>query len=65
MTIKELKNTAEYKSGMFKIIKCPCCGDYTLDNNWICDCGWEYDGIENPDEYSQVNQCSITEYKKI
>lgn len=41
---QDLKNTPEYRSGMFRIVTCPVCGHPTLDMYWICEhCGWEYD----------------------
>ena len=41
---QDLKNTPEYRSGMFRIVTCPVCGYPTLDMYWICEhCGWEYD----------------------
>ena len=33
---QELKNTPEYRSGMFRIVSCPVCGHPTLDMYWIC-----------------------------
>lgn len=48
-------------------LKCPICGHYTLGQDWICQhCGWQQDNlIENDDEYSDSNCCSINEYKLI
>ena len=33
---QDLKNTPEYRSGMFRIVFCPVCGHPTLDMYWIC-----------------------------
>lgn len=65
MTIKELMNTREYQECGFQIVKCPVCGNHTLDNFFICpDCGWEYDGITDLDQYSFCNQCTPKEYRE-
>ena len=34
---QDLKNTPEYRSGMFRIVTCPVCGYPTLDMYWICE----------------------------
>ena len=64
MTIEQLKNTEEYKTGYFTIVKCPICGKHTLDMFYICpECGWEYDGAYIPNHYSSANECSVAEYR--
>lgn len=61
MTIKELlKNEPE---GLFSIVSCPVCGKETLDNHYICECGWEYDGIIDELKYSDANQITIKEFR--
>lgn len=54
---RRLKNTPEYRSGMFRIVSCPVCGHPTLDMYWICEhCGWEYDNeLQTEDEESPCN----------
>ena len=54
---RHLKNTPEYRSGMFRIVSCPVCGHPTLDMYWICaHCGWEYDNeLQTEDEESPCN----------
>lgn len=62
--MKNLKDTVEYKEFGFNIVKCPVCGQDTLDNHYVCDnCGWEYDNIYDEDNYSSANSCSIQEYR--
>ena len=57
--------TKEYRELGFKIIKCPVCGKETLDSHWICqNCGWEYDGATDENEYSSCNKATIAEYRK-
>lgn len=61
MTIQEvLKNEPK---GMFSVVTCPCCGKETLDNFYICECGWEYDGTTEPDKYSDANRSTINEFR--
>ena len=51
-----------------KIVKCPVCGHYTLDEYYICPyCKWEYDPfVENEDDKSYPNgNLSIKEYRKV
>ena len=36
---QDLKNTPEYRSGMFRIVTCPVCGHPTLDMYWIIAAG--------------------------
>ena len=56
---QNLKNTPEYRSGMFRIVTCPVCGYPTLDMYWICEhCGWEYDiELQTEDEESPATVC--------
>ena len=62
---QDLKNTPEYRSGMFHIVTCPVCGYPTLDMYWICEhCGWEYDNTKSEDEYSAANSSTIKEYRE-
>ena len=64
---QELKNTPEYRSGMFRIVSCPVCGHPTLDMYWICEhCGWEYDNqLQTEDEESPGNGMSLREYREL
>ena len=63
MTVKELKETEEFKKYGFTIVKCPICGEPTLDRFWVCDnCGWEFDGAIFPDQYSSANGCTVKDY---
>ena len=64
---RRLKNTPEYRSGMFRIVSCPVCGHPTLDMYWICaHCGWEYDNeLQTEDEESPGNGMSLREYRKL
>ena len=46
----------DLKSGIYSVVKCPCCGEDTLDMNYICpNCKWEYDGIPSEDMKSYCN----------
>ena len=55
MNIRESK---EYLEFGYKIVKCPVCGEETLDNHFICpNCDWEYDGVESG--WSDANDCLI------
>ena len=62
-----LKNTPEYRSGMFHIVTCPVCGHPTLDMYWICEhCGWEYDiELQTEDEESPCNGMSLRAYREL
>lgn len=64
---RHLKNTPEYRSGMFRIVSCPVCGHPTLDMYWICaHCGWEYDNeLQTEDEESPGNGMSLREYREL
>ena len=63
MTIEDLKKTKEFREYGYTIVKCPICGEPTLDRFWICDtCGWEFDGAILPDHYSSANGCTVSEY---
>lgn len=68
--IKDQKMTyAEYKNyhKFFGVERCPICGKYTFDNGYVCRiCKWEADGVlEDDDEYSHANRCSINEYREM
>lgn len=61
MNIRESK---EYLEFGYKVVKCPVCGEETLDNHFICpNCDWEYDGIENENTWSSANGYPIQEYR--
>ena len=64
---QDLKNTPEYRSGMFRIVTCPVCGHPTLDMYWICEhCGWEYDNeLQTEDEESPGNGMSLRAYREL
>jgi len=64
---QDLKNTPEYRSGMFRIVSCPVCGHPTLDMYWICaHCGWEYDNeLQTEDEESPGNGMSLRAYREL
>ena len=64
---QKLKNTPEYRSGMFRIVSCPVCGHPTFDMYWICaHCGWEYDNeLQTEDEESPGNGMSLREYREL
>ena len=63
MTVEELKKTDEFRKYGFTIVKCPVCGEPTLDRFWVCDnCGWEFDGAMFPDQYSSANGCTVGDY---
>ena len=64
---QDLKNTPEYRSGMFRIVTCPVCGYPTLDMYWICEhCGWEYDiELQTEDEESPCNGMSLRAYLEL
>ena len=66
-TERRLKNTPEYRSGMFRIVSCPVCGHPTLDMYWICEhCGWEYDNeLQTEDEESPCNGMSLRAYREL
>ena len=64
MNIIDLKNTLEYKEYGFSIVKCPCCGEYTLDNYYVCPtCNWRYDRTYINDKYSEVNHSTLKDFK--
>ena len=64
----DLKDTDAYKTGYFNIVKCPCCGEDTLDLYSICEnCGWCFDeGSYDADDdyYSDCNNSTLRDYKK-
>lgn len=65
---QDLKNTPEYRSGMFRIVTCPVCGYPTLNiMYWICEhCGWEYDiELQTEDEESPCNGMSLRAYHEL
>lgn len=55
----------ELKTGLYSIVKCPCCNSDTLNFFYICPkCKWEYDGVLRDDEYSIVNGSTLGNYRK-
>lgn len=65
MSNKQLMETYEFKNCGYKIVKCPVCGNDTLDSYWICDnCGWEYDGTMDERIYSDCNHTTIEQYRE-
>ena len=55
-----IRETEEYKSGLFEIVTCPVCGNETLDMYYICpNCDWEYDGVFDDDDYSSANHSTL------
>ena len=65
MTVEELKKTEEFQKYGYTIVKCPVCGEPTLDSFWICDnCNWEFDGAVLPEHYSSANHCTVAEYRR-
>ena len=62
----KLTETIELKSGDFSIVKCPICGEETLDNYFICqNCGWEYDDDAKDDKsYSHCNHSTVKDYRE-
>lgn len=60
-----IRETEEYKSGLFEIVTCPVCGNETLDMYYICpNCDWEYDGVFDDDDYSSANHSTLIECKE-
>ena len=60
-----LRNTPEFRSGMFHIVDCPVCGMKTMDMYWICaHCGWEYDSTTEDDE-PDANGMTLAEYREL
>lgn len=61
-----LRNTQEFRSGMFCVVDCPVCGMKTMDMYWICQhCGWEYDGTTEDDEEPDANGMTLAEYREL
>lgn len=61
----DLRDTEEYKEYGFQIVPCPVCGHEMLNNYHICRrCLWEYDGVTEEDEYSDVNQSTVHQYRQ-
>ena len=61
-----LRESKEYLEFGYKIIRCPVCGNETLDNHFICPtCNWEYDEsvVDNDSFYSEANGYTMNEYK--
>jgi len=57
-------NIGDTYDGFYTVIKCPVCGNKTLDNYWICPhCAWEYDG-HSENEYSSCNQTTLNRYRE-
>lgn len=61
----DLRETEEYKEYGFQIVPCPVCGHEMLNNYHICRrCYWEYDGVIDEDEYSDVNRATVRQYRQ-
>lgn len=64
-TAFDLRNTPEYREFGFQIVKCPICGNETLDSYWTCQhCDWENDGTTDENEYSSCNKATISDYRR-
>lgn len=62
----DLRDTEEYKEYGFQIVPCPVCGHEMLDNYHICrHCHWEYDGVTDEDEFSDVNDGTVRQYRQM
>ena len=60
-----IRDTVEYKEFGFNVVKCPVCGEETLDSHFICPhCGWEYDGTLDENVVSISNQSTIKEFRE-
>jgi hypothetical protein len=58
-----LSSVPEYNDPDFRVVKCPICGEDTLDNHYICsNCYWEYDGKTLTEEYSSANRSTVKDY---
>lgn len=58
------RTTREYRELGFQIINCPVCGKETLNDHFICpNCGWEYDGITEGNQYSSCNRATVADYR--
>lgn len=57
-------NVGDTYDGFYTVIRCPVCGNKTLDNYWICPhCAWEYD-THSENEYSSCNQTTLNKYRE-
>lgn len=62
--MSDLRSTPDYATGLYRIVRCPVCGEETMDFFWVCEnCYWEYDGTTDPDAYSDVNRMTLREYR--
>ena len=62
--MSDLRSTPDYATGLYRIVRCPVCGEETMDCFWVCEnCYWEYDGTTDPDAYSDVNRMTLREYR--
>lgn len=62
--MSDLRSTPDYATGLYRIVRCPVCGEETMDFFWVCEnCYWEYDGTTDPDVYSDVNRMTLREYR--
>jgi hypothetical protein len=60
-----IRDTIEYKEFGFNVVKCPVCGEETLDSHFICPhCEWEYDGTLDENVVSISNQSTIKEFRE-
>ena len=47
--MSDLRSTPDYATGLYSIVRCPVCGEETMDFFWVCEnCYWEYDGTTDP-----------------
>ena len=62
--MSDLRSTPDYATGLYSIVRCPVCGEETMNFFWVCEnCYWEYDGTTDPDAYSDVNRMTLREYR--
>ena len=60
-----IRDTEDFKSGLFDVVICPVCNNETLNNHYICPhCKWEYDGAVNDDDYSSANESTVGKYRE-
>lgn len=60
-----IRDTEDFKTGLFDVVICPVCNNETLNNHYICPhCKWEYDGAVNDDDYSSANESTVGKYRE-
>lgn len=60
-----IRDTEDFKTGLFDVVICPVCNNETLNNYYICPhCKWEYDGTVNDDDYSSANGSTVGKYRE-